>query len=68
MKALTRSGNPDVARDQQLFARLGLQAEASHVPAEAGDHAHADTACGTSACGHRHAHTPPEPEVLNATA
>jgi biotin synthase len=57
---LLTTGNPDVARDQQLFARLGLKAEAAHVQADA-------DAESNDACGHRHAHTPPEPEVIHAT-
>ncbi len=36
---LLTTGNPDVARDQHLFARLGLKAEAA--PAHAHEHAHA---------------------------
>ena len=37
---LLTTGNPDVARDQQLFARLGLRAEGSHARDER-PHAHA---------------------------
>ncbi len=55
---LLTTGNPDVVRDQQLFARLGLKAEAAHVQVDAESN---------DACGHRHAHTPPEPEVIHAT-
>jgi len=36
---LLTTGNPDVERDQRLFARLGLKAEAA--PAHAHEHAHA---------------------------
>jgi biotin synthase len=58
---LLTTGNPDVARDQQLFSRLGLKAEAAHTHTDSEPEAH-------GSCGPRHAHTPPEPEVINATA
>jgi biotin synthase len=58
---LLTTGNPDVARDQQLFARLGLKAEGAHARTENESEAH-------DSCGHRHAHTLPEPEAINATA
>ena len=58
---LLTTGNPDVARDQQLFSRLGLKAEAAHTHTDSEPEAH-------GSCDLRHAHTPPEPEVINATA
>jgi biotin synthase len=40
---LLTTGNPDVARDQKLFARLGLTAEAASTPETAHEHAHHET-------------------------
>jgi biotin synthase len=49
---LLTTGNPDVARDQKLFARLGLKAEA----ARAQDTEHR--------CTHEHAPQPPRNAAL----
>jgi biotin synthase len=69
---LLTTGNPDVVRDQELFARLGLRAEAAVVRGEdasvgsgagdAGAHAapNGRGADGAGACGHHdrgHGHT-----------
>ena len=45
---LLTTGNPDVARDQQLFARLGLRAESAPAPAAAS--ARTGEVAGVAAC------------------
>ncbi|HWM66735.1 MAG TPA: biotin synthase BioB [Steroidobacteraceae bacterium] len=59
---LLTTGNPDVVRDQELFARLGLKAEAAVVRGEGASVGSGGGAHGPSAgaCGHHdqgHAHT-----------
>ena len=45
---LLTTGNPDVTRDRQLFARLGLRAESAPAPAAAS--AHGGEVAGVAAC------------------
>src|SRR3984893_16369116 len=53
---LLTTGNPDVVRDQQLFARLGVMAEGSNARDEpSAPHAAADNGCAADSaatCGH----------------
>src|SRR6201999_1098914 len=48
---LLTTGNPDVVRDQALFARLGLKAEGAVAPDGASDATETRSACGSHAAG-----------------
>jgi biotin synthase len=48
---LLTTGNPDVVRDQALFARLGLKAEGAVTPGLSGADAAENKLCGHHASG-----------------